>query len=181
MGAGTWRRLDGGASVVPLRGGIRAAADISSGRLDRVSARFVGVQEPGVAGLAGRTLEPRRATAQQTAGLRCLQCESHTVGLSRRGEREKPGNHRLWCRHAEPAGRDNIVPLATMAGKTVNVQVTEYFPGYQCSTNNMDWSPAVMFDAIMPFADVRTNYFPINIDRKSTRLNSSHRCISYAV
>src|ERR1039458_2108328 len=46
---------NGGASVVPLRGGIRAAADISSGRLDRVSARFVGVQEPGVAGLAGRT------------------------------------------------------------------------------------------------------------------------------
>src|ERR1039458_3616340 len=44
---------NGGASVVPLRGGIRAAADISSGRLDRVSARFVGVQEPGVAGLAG--------------------------------------------------------------------------------------------------------------------------------
>src|ERR1017187_6943641 len=27
----------------------------------------------------------------------------------------------------------------------------------------MDWSPAVMFDAIMPFADARTNYFPINI------------------
>jgi hypothetical protein len=163
MGAGTWRRLDGGASVVPLRGGIRAAADISSGRLDPVSAGFVDVQEPAVAGLAGRTLEPRRATAQQTAGLRCLQCESHTVGLSRRGEREKPGNHRLWCRHAEPAGRDNIVPRATMAGKTVNVQVTEYFPGYQCSINNMDWSPAVMFDAITPFADVRTNYFPIEI------------------
>src|ERR1035438_6290929 len=37
MGAGAWRRLDGGASVVPLRGGIRTAADISAGRLDRVS------------------------------------------------------------------------------------------------------------------------------------------------
>ena len=50
-----------------------------------------------------------------------------------------------------------------MAGKAVNVQVTEYFPGYQCSTNNMDWSPAVMFDAITPFSDVRKNYFPIEI------------------
>ena len=50
-----------------------------------------------------------------------------------------------------------------MAGKTVNVQVTEYFPGYQCSINNMDWSPAVMFDAITPFSDVRTNYSPIDI------------------
>ena len=50
-----------------------------------------------------------------------------------------------------------------MAGKTVNVQVTEYFPGYQCSINNMDWSPAVMFDAITPFPDVRANYFPIEI------------------
>jgi hypothetical protein len=78
---------------------------------------------------------------------------------------EKPGNHRLWCRQggAEPAGGGNIVPLATMAGKTVNVQVTEYFPGYQCSINNTDWSPAVMFDAITPFPDVRKNHFPIEI------------------
>src|SRR5450756_2478154 len=35
------------------------------------------------------------------------------------------------------AGRNNLVPRATMAGKTVNVQVTEYFPGYQCSINNL--------------------------------------------
>ena len=60
-------------------------------------------------------------------------------------------------------GRSNLIPLATMAGKAVNVQVTEYFPGYQCSTNNMDWSPAVMFDAVTPFPDVQTNYFPISI------------------
>src|ERR1035437_9813754 len=26
-----------------------------------------------------------------------------------------------------------------------------------------DWSPAVMFDAVTPFADVRKNYFPIEI------------------
>jgi len=51
-----------------------------------------------------------------------------------------------------PAGGSNIVPRATMAGKAVNVQVTEYFPGYQCSINNMDWSPAVMFDAIFPIS-----------------------------
>ena len=60
-------------------------------------------------------------------------------------------------------GQNNIVPRATMAGKTVNVQVTEYFPGYQCSINNMDWSPAVMFDVDTPFPDVRANYFPIKI------------------
>src|SRR5450759_3607752 len=34
--------LDGGACVVPLRGGIRAATDLSSGRLDLVSARVGG-------------------------------------------------------------------------------------------------------------------------------------------
>ena len=62
-----------------------------------------------------------------------------------------------------PAGGSNIVPRATMAGKTVNVQVTEYFPGYQCSINNMDWSPAVTFDAATPFPDVRKDYFPIAI------------------
>ena len=60
-------------------------------------------------------------------------------------------------------GQSNLVPRATLAGNTVHVQVTEYFPAYQCSTNNMDWSPAVMFDAVTPFADVRKNYFPIEI------------------
>ena len=60
-------------------------------------------------------------------------------------------------------GRRDLVPLTSLAGKTVNVQVTEYFPAYQCSINNMDWSPAVMFDAVTPFADVRKNYFPIEI------------------
>jgi len=60
-------------------------------------------------------------------------------------------------------GQSNLVPRATLAGNTVHVQVTEYFPGYQCSINNMDWSPAVMFDATTPFPDVRTNYFPIEI------------------
>src|ERR1039457_5833880 len=79
VGSNGWRRLDGGAVVVPLRGGIRAAADISSGRLDRVSARFVGVQEPAVAGLAGRTLEPRRAAAQQTAGLHNAACNVNPI------------------------------------------------------------------------------------------------------
>jgi hypothetical protein len=43
------------------------------------------------------------------------------------------------------------------------VQITEYFPGYQCSINNMDWSPAVIFDAATLFPDMRTNYFPIEI------------------
>ena len=63
------------------------------------------------------------------------------------------------CRQggAEPAGRGNIV-LRAMTGKIVNVQVTEYFLGYQCSISNMDWSPAVMFDAATPFLDVRMNY-----------------------
>ncbi len=61
-----------------------------------------------------------------------------------------PRNSRISCK----------LPLG---GKTVNVQVTEYFPGYQCSTNSTDWSPAVMFDAVTPFADVRKNYFPIEI------------------
>ena len=43
------------------------------------------------------------------------------------------------------------------------MQLTEYYPAYQCSTNNMDWSPAILFDAAMPFSDVRADYFPIAI------------------
>jgi len=60
-------------------------------------------------------------------------------------------------------GRSNLVPRSSLAGKTLNVQVTEYFPAYQCSTNNTDWSPAVMFDPATPFVDATANYFPIQI------------------
>ena len=61
------------------------------------------------------------------------------------------------------ADRSDFIPTLSLEGQTVYVQITEYFPGYQCSTNNMDWSPAVMFDADNPFQDVRKNYFPISI------------------
>ena len=46
------------------------------------------------------------------------------------------------------AGRSDFIPLRwPPQAKTVHVQVTEYFLAYQCSTNNMDWSPAALFDA----------------------------------
>src|ERR1019366_5406173 len=60
--ASTWRRMDRAVPVVPLHGGVRAAAGVRPGRLAPGSPYFGGVQEPGVAGLARRTLDPRRVT-----------------------------------------------------------------------------------------------------------------------
>lgn len=60
-------------------------------------------------------------------------------------------------------GKRDLIPLASLAGLDVTVLFTEYFPGYQCSINNLDWSPVVLFDPENPFPDVTQNYFPISI------------------
>lgn len=43
------------------------------------------------------------------------------------------------------------------------VRFTEYYPSYQCSINEKDWSPVVMLDPIRPFPDDETNYRPLGI------------------
>jgi hypothetical protein len=60
-------------------------------------------------------------------------------------------------------GNHDLYTKADMNGQTVNVLFTEYYPGYQCSTNNLDWSPVVLFDPVNPFPDVTQDYFPIDI------------------
>src|ERR1035437_6837867 len=68
--------------ILVFYGGIRAATDISPGRLAPVSARFGGVQEPGVTGLARGALEPRRATRDYG--------ELKMMGLSKRRDCTAP-------------------------------------------------------------------------------------------
>ena len=57
-----------------------------------------------------------------------------------------------------------FTPLTSMDGKRASAVFTEYFPGYQCSINNLDWSPVVLFDTANPFPDASQAYFPVDIE-----------------
>ena len=59
----------------------------------------------------------------------------------------------------------NFIPMASLAGKTVNVLVTEYFPAYQCSVNNEDWSPALFFDAGNLYPNPQQSFVPVAIEQ----------------
>src|ERR1035437_4202872 len=82
--ASTWRRMDRAVPVVPLHGGVRAAAGVRPWRLDPVSACFGGVQEPGLSGMAGRALEPRRVTG---SGARDGRQPAESPAVPRQGRR----------------------------------------------------------------------------------------------
>jgi len=43
------------------------------------------------------------------------------------------------------------------------VRFTEYFPAYQCSVNQSNWSPLIMLDSSRPYPDNITHFFPISI------------------
>jgi hypothetical protein len=59
----------------------------------------------------------------------------------------------------------NLIPMSSLAGKTVNVLVTEYFPAYQCSINNEDWSPALFFDANNLYPNPQQSFVPVAIEQ----------------
>lgn len=50
-----------------------------------------------------------------------------------------------------------------MAGKPMTAVFTEYYPGYRCSVNNLDFSPVVLFDPEQPFPDPSQAWLPIDV------------------
>jgi hypothetical protein len=50
-----------------------------------------------------------------------------------------------------------------MVGKTLTAVFTEYYPGYQCSINNIDFSPVVLFDPAQPFPSPDQAWLPIDV------------------
>jgi hypothetical protein len=56
------------------------------------------------------------------------------------------------------------VTNSAMVGKIITAIFTEYYPGYQCSVNNLDFSPVVLFDPAQPFPDPSRNWLPILIE-----------------
>ncbi len=56
-----------------------------------------------------------------------------------------------------------IQPTSSMLNQPVTITFQEYFPGYQCSVNEVNWSPIVLFDPSSPYTDAETQFFPLDI------------------
>ena len=56
---------------------------------------------------------------------------------------------------------NNFIPGATLVGKTVSVLFQEYYPAYQCSINQNDWSNPIMLDPDRMYPDGTTTFVPI--------------------
>lgn len=56
-----------------------------------------------------------------------------------------------------------VLHSGALIGKSFNILFTEYFPAYQCSIDQSNWSPIVMLDPKRPYPDDTTNFLPIEI------------------
>ena len=56
-----------------------------------------------------------------------------------------------------------ITPVDIPIHTIVDISFTEYWPAYQCSTDQVNWSPIVMLDVNRPYPDDEVNFFPIDI------------------
>lgn len=56
-----------------------------------------------------------------------------------------------------------FIPLRLDENRDITIHFVEYFPSYECSINQQNWSPTVMMDAARPYPDFETNYRPIAI------------------
>ncbi len=56
-----------------------------------------------------------------------------------------------------------MTPVDIGTNVAVNIYFTEYWPAYQCSMDQVDWSPIFMLDANRPYPDNATDFLPLDI------------------
>ena len=56
-----------------------------------------------------------------------------------------------------------VLPSGFLPGKSFTVLFEEFFPAYQCSIDQTNWSPIFMLDPLRPYPDDTTEFLPINI------------------
>lgn len=57
----------------------------------------------------------------------------------------------------------DVIFLGLPDGVPVTVRFSESFPAYQCSVNQVSWSPLIMLDPNRPYPDGTTSFYPIEI------------------
>lgn len=63
----------------------------------------------------------------------------------------------------DDSGNFTIVPTGSLVGANFTILFQEFYPAYQCSINQTNWSPVFMLDPNRPYPDDTTNFLPIDI------------------
>lgn len=63
----------------------------------------------------------------------------------------------------DETGALTILSSGKLVGQSFTVLFQEYFPAYQCSIDQTNWSPIFMLDPNRPYPDDTTTFLPINI------------------
>lgn len=61
------------------------------------------------------------------------------------------------------AGVLTVIGSGHLVGVSPTILFTEYYPAYQCSVDQTNWSPIFMLDPNRPYPDDTTDFIPINI------------------
>src|SRR5665213_214674 len=62
-----------------------------------------------------------------------------------------------------PGGVLTVLSTGKLVGLSFTIIFEEYFPAYQCSIDQTNWSPIFMLDPVRPYPDDTTTFIPINI------------------
>lgn len=57
-------------------------------------------------------------------------------------------------------------------GTALTARYTELYPAYQCSVNEIDWSPVVMLDPARPYPDAETKFLPVELTEDDNGLRT---------
>lgn len=64
-----------------------------------------------------------------------------------------------------------VIPGGGLVGVTSTIMFDEFFPAYQCSIDQTNWSPIFMLDPNRPYPDDTTQFIPINIQNANFPLS----------
>jgi hypothetical protein len=60
-------------------------------------------------------------------------------------------------------GNGYVTLIGVPDNTTLTITFNEYYPAYQCSINQSNWSQVIMFDYLRPYPDNETEFLPISI------------------
>lgn len=64
-----------------------------------------------------------------------------------------------------------IMPTGALVGIDFSILFEEYFPAYQCSIDQTNWSPIFMLDPLKPYPDDTVEFLPIDIQNSKFPLS----------
>jgi hypothetical protein len=107
-------------------------------------------------------IERARVVSVNAVANQSVQLSSYTISVTDSAV-YSPGVEYVLNTDYTLTNSGQFTPLASLNGLTVNVLVSEFYPAYQCSINQNDWSLPVMLDTARLYPDNTTEFVPVDL------------------